>query len=150
MGSKLGSEKNAARKIGISVEEWRLKRGNGLLWCYCCRQWHPVAVFGRDKSRNGGYKSACNSCAKQKSRASTFGMTVAAVKAMTTDQAKCAICGSQKTLVIDHDHTTDMVRDVLCTRCNVGLGQFLDNVSLMLKAVSYLEFHNAKNKHRVV
>jgi len=31
---------------------------------------------------------------------------------------KCAICGDDKRLVIDHNHETGVVRGILCSRCN--------------------------------
>ena len=58
----------------------------------------------------------------------------------------CAICGSLcksgKRLAVDHNHTTGKIRDLLCGNCNGGLGKFLDNPELLLKAADYLKEHN--------
>jgi hypothetical protein len=57
----------------------------------------------------------------------------------------CDICGTDKPgyagrrLAIDHDHSTGIVRGMLCQKCNVGLGNFNDNPDLLLKAVQYLK-----------
>lgn len=52
----------------------------------------------------------------------------------------CAICGHTdfKTLSVDHDHHTGIVRGLLCTNCNQGLGKFKDNPNLLISAVAYL------------
>jgi hypothetical protein len=58
----------------------------------------------------------------------------------------CEICGAVSdgaegrwgNLHIDHNHETGVVRGVLCTTCNTGLGQFKDNPELLEKAAAYL------------
>ena len=55
----------------------------------------------------------------------------------------CAICGKLpngrfKTLHIDHDHKTGRIRGLLCYSCNSGVGNFRDDVVLLLKAAKYL------------
>ncbi len=61
---------------------------------------------------------------------------------------KCNICSLsqkdnklifKKDLSIDHCHKTGQVRGILCTSCNLGLGYFKDNRSLLNKATKYLE-----------
>ena len=60
---------------------------------------------------------------------------------------KCAICNIDLPLEgnmthLDHCHTTNKVRDFLCTNCNRGLGHFQDSVTLLENAISYLNKHN--------
>jgi Recombination endonuclease VII len=57
---------------------------------------------------------------------------------------KCAICGEEKRLVVDHDHATGDIRALLCDDCNKGLGSFKDNPDNLLKAAYYLEKHSAR------
>lgn len=53
----------------------------------------------------------------------------------------CAICGKAdkiKMLAVDHDHKSGQVRGLLCSKCNIGLGCFKDNIKLLVGAVDYL------------
>jgi hypothetical protein len=55
----------------------------------------------------------------------------------------CAICygdGSshKRGLVVDHAHETGTIRGILCSQCNVGLGYFRDDLTLLLRASGYL------------
>lgn len=77
---------------------------------------------------------------------SKYGLTVGVYEAMLKNQnGVCAICGrpqsSGKRLSVDHDHKTGVVRDLLCDRCNRGIGFFEDNPDLMLKAIEYIRKH---------
>ena len=53
---------------------------------------------------------------------------------------KCAICSKEdeKTLGIDHNHATKIVRGFLCGGCNSGLGQLQDSIPLLESALEYL------------
>ena len=56
----------------------------------------------------------------------------------------CAICfRDTEPLVIDHEHTTDFVRQALCVRCNNGLGCFEDDWDILLRAACYVIVHKA-------
>lgn len=67
---------------------------------------------------------------------------------------RCAICGQPENrthpdgrpyrLAIDHDHDTSLVRGLLCTRCNQGLGYFADSIDLLASAVLYLTEHGLR------
>lgn len=58
---------------------------------------------------------------------------------------KCKICGgvnkSGRKLAVDHCHTTGKIRDLLCSKCNVGIGNFNDNPELLIAAAEYLKNH---------
>lgn len=59
----------------------------------------------------------------------------------------CDICGRTdsavkgKALLLDHCHSTGVVRGVLCQPCNIALGGFDDDIDRMRAAISYLEKH---------
>lgn len=50
----------------------------------------------------------------------------------------CAICQRDCALVIDHDHTTGIVRGLLCSPCNIAIGLFGDSEQNLHNAIGYL------------
>lgn len=60
---------------------------------------------------------------------------------------KCSICNkehveaSKKRLHIDHCHTTEKVRELLCNDCNNMLGRAHDRIDVLEKAIEYLKRH---------
>ena len=59
----------------------------------------------------------------------------------------CYICGQEETrlyrgvkvrLSVDHDHETGLIRGLLCSDCNIGIGMFGDSVPLLKKVIEYL------------
>jgi hypothetical protein len=65
---------------------------------------------------------------------------------------RCAVCavfkepwvptgvaGRSKYLVVDHDHSTGHIRGLLCTNCNIAIGQMHDNPIIVRAAAAYLE-----------
>lgn len=83
----------------------------------------------------------------------SFGLTVERYQAMHDAQdGRCAICGQVETmerggkvrwLAVDHDHKDGHVRELLCSGCNVGLGNFGDDPARLRAAAEYLERHAA-------
>jgi hypothetical protein len=75
-----------------------------------------------------------------------FGITLSDYQAMNAAQnGLCAICGKtngKKELLVDHNHETRQVRQLLCTGCNVSLGNFKEDIGRMEQAIAYLRKHN--------
>jgi hypothetical protein len=77
-----------------------------------------------------------------------FGISFKHYQAMLESQdSKCAICGVpanelRKKLAVDHCHTTNKVRALLCHNCNVGLGNFKHNTKILTKAIDYIYEHS--------
>ena len=59
---------------------------------------------------------------------------------LETQKGVCAICSEapEGNLHIDHNHTTNEVRGLLCGKCNRAIGLLNDDVSLFSKAINYL------------
>ena len=55
---------------------------------------------------------------------------------------KCQICGAPRGArnhALDHCHSTNKLRGILCTKCNIGLGYFDDDIERLRAAIQYLE-----------
>lgn len=90
-----------------------------------CRRWHQ-----ENKERRYAYKRQLN-----------YGVTPEQFeKLLSLQNRACAICHVEFTQTpdIDHDHKTGIVRGLLCTNCNNGLGRFKDNVEALESAIKYL------------
>lgn len=71
-----------------------------------------------------------------------YGMTWADYEKMFNDQGGvCKICGEPsvdgRRLAIDHCHETGVVRGLLCSHCNRGLGFYKNDPDLIMKALTY-------------
>ena len=55
---------------------------------------------------------------------------------------KCEICGvipNYRKLAVDHCHTSNTFRGLLCSNCNLGIGLFKDSTLVLEAAIKYLE-----------
>lgn len=68
MGSRAGAETSAARKAGVSVQEYRERRSSGIKRCVSCREWKHVTAFGNDRSRGDGRAATCLRCRDRRYR----------------------------------------------------------------------------------
>lgn len=67
------------------------------------------------------------------------------VELVIRSQGLCDCCerqletgGKASKLNIDHDHSTGLIRGILCTNCNTGIGMLGDDVDTLTKAIDYL------------
>jgi len=72
-------------------------------------------------------------------------------QALVEQDNRCAICclefseNVRMTIPrIDHCHTFNKVRQLLCDECNKGLGTFKDDPNRLRVAADYIERHNKK------
>lgn len=76
-----------------------------------------------------------------------YKLTLEQVNAMITAQnGACAIClepfKSTRDTHVDHNHETGKVRQLLCTMCNHGVGNFKERPINLQRAIEYLQRWN--------
>ena len=83
---------------------------------------------------------------KNKNLKLRYGITLDTYNEMLDDQEfSCALCGTTEpnngtgSFAVDHCHTTQRIRGLLCSPCNVGLGMFKENEDILNKAIAYLK-----------
>lgn len=116
---------------------------------YQKRKYDP-AVIAADRQRGAKWRAT----EKGKSRSIryylkyAYGITVEQFAHMVAQQNnECAICGRSGTeerhgrLSVDHDHKTNVVRQLLCDDCNVGIGTLGEDVGRLEAAAAYLRRH---------
>lgn len=67
-------------------------------------------------------------------------LTIEQYHAMVVEQnGKCARCGiTTGKLVVDHNHQTGMVRQLLCHLCNAMIGCAREDMSILANTATYL------------
>lgn len=130
------------RKPVTCGHHWRQNRGNGM--CEECYQKHYYSKTKDSKEKLAQEKHiACPDKRRDKAFRFKYGIGLAEVNEMVAKQGgKCFICKREsKDLQLDHDHDTGIVRKMLCSRCNYGLGMFSDSPATLRIAADYIEEH---------
>lgn len=133
--------------------------------CSTCSNLKPLTEFYKHKTSKDKHNSVCKVCShkrsletyhakykgtdKQKQAAKIgrirreLGVSKDEYLSLSEQQTHCAVCEKEFTSTfdkqLDHCHTTGRIRKFLCHKCNKGLGLFLDDPKLLLKAANYLE-----------
>jgi Autographiviridae endonuclease VII len=117
-------------------------------WCKACHKKHKSNWHKRNKDKVDAaqqkYRDSGNQWRNALKR--LYGITEEQYNEMLQRQGGCcAICRNpqnnhtSKRLHVDHDHSTGVVRGLLCYRCNQGLGSFEENIVLLRLCIEYLE-----------
>lgn len=110
--------------------------------CTKCKVEQPLAEFNQSSEKLSKRTSWCKKCLKFRN-ISSYGLTEADFDTLLVEQNnRCAICENilqeGKYTHIDHDHSSNKVRGLLCNMCNIGIGMFNDDFNLLIKASQYL------------
>jgi hypothetical protein len=73
-----------------------------------------------------------------------FGLSLEDYKKIYNEQqGRCAICGNIfKVLCVDHIHSTGKIRGLLCSQCNLALGNAREDIAVLKNAIKYLNLYN--------
>ena len=102
---------------------------------------------GKELSKNYHNSIKGKVTGKQKHLKRQYGLTLEEYyNKLKAQNHKCAICGVdevdlERSLCVDHDHNTNVIRDLLCHACNSGIGMFKENKDYLKKAIAYLNKH---------
>ena len=129
--------------------------------CTKCGLEKELSEFGNYKYNGEPRKrAACKSCKNEQQKVNyasnpdvhraylykqKYGITLEEYDEILADQGGCClICkrdtpNGQGRFVVDHNHETGEVRGLLCSTCNTGLGNFMDNPDFLLSAYHYIK-----------
>lgn len=137
--------------------------------CKVCHEAKALDAFHLHPSTRDGRQPDCKQChndlslaryhglsPEAKSRriamikARKYGMTLAEMQTYVADHDEnCDVCGKPDTthrratwtrqLTFDHDHISGRLRGMLCSPCNLAIGQAGDDADLLRKLADYIE-----------
>lgn len=91
-----------------------------------------------DKTRSNKKPECSAECSKHFNDMTRYGLSKKEyLKIRSINQ--CQICSSKDKLCIDHCHTSNKVRGVLCRNCNTGIGLLKENLNTITSALEYLK-----------
>lgn len=119
-------------------------------WCLVCKRAYDRDVY----SKRPEAKKAKPAVQRRTHLKIQYGVTPEEWDWLYAGQnGQCAICGDdilqigvreqtpgRKAAVTDHCHETGVVRGLLCSPCNTGIGYLRDDPSIIISAYAYLNF----------
>ena len=138
--------------------------------CKVCNKEKPLSSYHKSKIHKLCCRNVCKPCRNKRQKITpekrkesysyeknrntklkqTYGITYDDYLEMFNEQdGKCLICERHQkdltlALAVDHCHDTGMIRGLLCGNCNSGIGNLRDDISLLKKAIEYLESYENK------
>ena len=127
--------------------------------CSKCQILRPLSSFNKNRSKKDGLQNYCRECSIARAQQwhgenvekrsdperirsynlAKHGLTKTEWDEINESQAgKCPICEEPGRMFVDHDHSTGLVRGLICEHCNRGLGAFRDNLQALSAAIEYL------------
>ena len=139
MGSALGVEKAAARRIGATHEQYQARMVGGERWCTGCKEWHPISHFSNDCTRGCGLSAQCLKTKRQRPRGRrvpehdraryVVNLAVRYCRLPAANSLPCADCGhlwTEGERRHEYDHYKgyspehQLTVQAVCTTCHAG------------------------------
>jgi hypothetical protein len=143
----------AKQNLGGRVQ--KTSNNEGCFQCSKCKEWKTPQSFSKNKQQKTGLNYACKPCMKIYTRKynlpTKYGITILDFEKKLQDQnGKCSCCKLQFNMdgkaserpCVDHNHSTQEVRDLLCGRCNLAAGNVLDSSLRAEQLAKYLKNWN--------
>jgi hypothetical protein len=132
--------------------------------CTRCKTDKPLTEFHKRKKSKDGLQPLCKPCAIEKNHdyysyeahrrhwlKKRYGLSIEQYNTLLDSQnGLCAVCQSKNadgrwdTFAVDHDHSTGLVRGLLCNGCNRAIGFMDDNPERLESAAAYLRKHHGE------
>ena len=120
--------------------------------CSKCKEWKLPTAFNKSKNQTSGLSYACRVCMKAEVRKynlpAKYGISAAQfAEKLLAQGGKCACCSVTFDIegkiadrpCVDHNHLTNEVRDLLCSRCNLTAGHMGDSSLRAEQLMAYLK-----------
>ncbi len=143
---------NNKDKIAARSREYRLRNKDKIKEYRKNNRQQRLVYAKTYRDNNKGTRQEWNKNNKDKIEAdrikARYGITVDERDDMRKEQHyRCFICGAHENtltlgLCIDHDHETNQVRGLLCSKCNSGIGMLKDDPELLQNGIDWLNKHN--------
>jgi len=129
-------------KIREYQKKWKLKNREKVI-SYSRKAYRLDIDKSRERSRK--YYAENRQKELDRIRLKKYGITGELFRELLKKQNnKCPIC--QKKLTqnpsVDHDHNTGEVRGLICSPCNIAIGNAYDSPKILRAMADYLEKHN--------
>ncbi len=128
---------------------FRKRSKNKQAWCKDCSSENNKLWYLNNKERKGDYGKAYNQSHVYEMRLTRYkrryGISREDFERMLSSQnGLCGICkcSLEDSLVVDHNHKNGKVRELLCYKCNTGLGLVDDNIEILQKFKEYIKKHD--------
>lgn len=141
-------ETKTCRECGIEkpLEEFPVQRSGKLgrhPLCKACRSAQERARYWRDREailERSRIDAKRHRRLRWRALQRKYGLSEHDYRSLVVSQRGCcAICERRLPLVVDHDHGDGQVRGLLCSNCNLAIGELDDDPLLCEAAARFLE-----------